>query len=276
MSWSIPILRIAGIQLRIHVTFLLLIAWLALGSATAAIFVLLLFLCVVLHEFGHALHGMFSNVKYPRFSGTKVPRDFVEYPSQVNEVWATWPEVLKNYAKHYKTGEPIPQPLLDKILAAEKFNQGYKTTEYLSASLLDQTWHQLNPDQVPNDAIAFEADALRKAGVDFPPVPPRYRTTYFSHVFTSGYSAGYYSYLWSEVLDADSVEWIKQHGGLKRENGDRFRQTLLSRGGSADSLALFKSFVGRDPYIEPLLERRGLAKTPAVDSKTGAAPAANP
>jgi peptidyl-dipeptidase Dcp len=224
------------------------------------------------HEFGHALHGMFSNVKYPRFSGTKVPRDFVEYPSQVNEMWATWPEVLKNYAKHYKTGEPIPQPLVDKVLAAEKFNQGYKITEYLSASLLDQAWHQLNPDQIPNDALAFETNALHQAGVDFAPVPPRYRTTYFAHIFSNNYSAGYYSYLWSEVLDADSVEWIKQHGGLKRENGDRFRQTLLSRGGSADALALFKNFVGREPYIEPLLERRGL-KTPATDSKVGSGPA---
>src|SRR5213596_649430 len=187
------------------------------------------------HEFGHALHGMFSKVRYPRFSGTSVPRDFVEYPSQVNEMWATWPEVLKNYAKHYKTGEPIPQALLDKVTAAEKFNQGYKTTEYLSASLLDQAWHQLNPSEVPKDAMAFEVTALRKAGVDFPPVPPRYRSSYFSHAFADGYSAGYYSYLWSEVLDADTVEWIKQHGGLKRENGDRFRAMLLSRGGSADA-----------------------------------------
>jgi len=210
------------------------------------------------HEFGHALHGMFSNVKYPRFSGTSVPRDFVEYPSQVNEMWATWPEVLKNYAKHYKTGEPIPQALLDKVIAAEKFNQGYKTTEYLSASLLDQAWHQLNPPDVPHDAVAFEAEALHKAGVDFPPVPPRYRSFYFSHAFAGGYSAGYYSYLWSEVLDADTVEWFKEHGGLKRENGDRFRAMLLSRGGSADALGLFKNFVGRDPYIEPLLRRRGL------------------
>jgi len=210
------------------------------------------------HEFGHALHGMFSNVKYPRFSGTSVPRDFVEYPSQVNEMWATWPEVLKNYAKHYKTGEPIPQALLDKVIAAEKFNQGYKTTEYLSASLLDQAWHQLNPPDVPHDAVAFEAEALHKAGVDFPPVPPRYRSFYFSHAFAGGYSAGYYSYLWSEVLDADTVEWFKEHGGLKRENGDRFRAMLLSRGGSADALGLFKNFVGRDPYIEPLLKRRGL------------------
>ncbi len=217
------------------------------------------------HEFGHALHGMFSNVKYPRFSGTSVPRDFVEYPSQVNEMWATWPEVLKNYAKHYKTGEPIPQALLDKVVAAEKFNQGFKTTEYLSATLLDQAWHQLNPADVPKDAMAFEAIALHKAGVDFPPVPPRYRSPYFSHAFAGGYSAGYYSYIWSEVLDADSVEWIKEHGGLKRENGDRFRATLLSRGGSADALGLFKDFVGRDPYIDPLLKRRGLDRPPGAD-----------
>jgi peptidyl-dipeptidase Dcp len=222
------------------------------------------------HEFGHALHGMFSNVKYPRFSGTSVPRDFVEYPSQVNEMWATWPEVLKNYAKHYKTGEPIPQVLLDKAIAAEKFNQGYKTTEYLSASLLDQAWHQLNPSDVPKDAVAFEAEALHKAGVDFAPVPPRYRSFYFSHAFAGGYSAGYYSYIWSEVLDADTVEWLKEHGGLKRENGDRFRAMLLSRGGSADALALFKNFVGRDPYVEPLLKRRGLDRAPG---ENGASPA---
>src|SRR5947208_8246713 len=217
------------------------------------------------HEFGHALHGMFSSVKYPRFSGTSVPRDFVEYPSQVNEMWATWPEVLKNFAKHYKTGEPIPQALLDKVIAAEKFNQGYKTTEYLSASLLDQAWHQLNPADAPKDAIAFETEALHKAGVDFPPVPPRYRSCYFSHAFAGGYSAGYYSYLWSEVLDADTVEWFNEHGGLKRKNGDRFRAMLLSRGGSADALGLFKNFVGRDPYIEPLLKRRGLDRTPRAD-----------
>jgi peptidyl-dipeptidase Dcp len=217
------------------------------------------------HEFGHALHGMFSNVKYPRFSGTSVPRDFVEYPSQVNEMWATWPEVLKNYAKHYKTGEPIPQALFDKVLAAQKFNQGYKTTEYVSASLLDQAWHQLDPSQIPTDAVVFEKEALHKAGVDFPPVPPRYRSFYFSHAFAGGYSAGYYSYLWSEVLDADTVEWIKEHGGLKRENGDRFRAMLLSRGGSADALGLFKNFVGRDPYIEPLLKRRGLDRASGAD-----------
>jgi peptidyl-dipeptidase Dcp len=224
------------------------------------------------HEFGHALHGMFSNVKYPRFSGTSVPRDFVEYPSQVNEMWATWPEVLKNYAKHYKTGEPIPHALLDKAIAAEKFNQGYKTTEYLSASLLDQAWHQLNPSDVPKDAVAFEAEALHKAGVDSAPVPPRYRSFYFSHAFAGGYSAGYYSYIWSEVLDADTVEWFKEHGGLKRENGDRFRAMLLSRGGSADALGLFKNFVGRDPYVEPLLKRRGLDRP---QSESGASQSAD-
>src|SRR5213082_1673018 len=225
------------------------------------------------HEFGHALHGMFSNVKYPRFSGTSVPRDFVEYPSQVNEMWASWPEVLKNFAKHYKTGESMPQALFDKVVAAEKFNQGYKTTEYLGASLLDQAWHQINPSEVPKDAMAFEVMALRKAGVDFPPVPPRYRSPYFSHAFSGGYSAGYYSYIWSEVLDADSVEWIKEHGGLKRENGDRFRATLLSRGGSGDAMNLFRNFTGGAPYIEPLLKRRGLdvkapAEAPPPEAKT--------
>ena len=212
------------------------------------------------HEFGHALHGMFSNVRYPRFAGTEVPRDFVEYPSQVNEMWATWPEVLQHYARHYRTGAPMPAALIEKMLAARKFNQGYATTEYLAASLLDQAWHQLKPAATPSadGVLAFEAAALKKAGVDFPPVPPRYRTTYFSHVFENGYSAGYYSYIWSEVLDADSVEWFKQHGGLTRANGDHFRQTLLSRGGSEDAMKLFHDFTGRDPYIEPLLQRRGL------------------
>ncbi len=210
------------------------------------------------HEFGHALHGMFSDVHYPRFAGTSVPNDFVEYPSQVNEMWAVWPEVLKNYAKHYKTGEPIPQALLDKVMATRKFNQGFTTTEYLAASLLDQRWHQLAPEQVPTDVLAFEADALKEAGVDFAPVPPRYRTTYFSHAFSGGYSAGYYAYIWSEELVADSINWFKENGGLQRKNGDWFRSTLLSRGGSADAMGLFRNFRGRDPILEPLLERRGL------------------
>ncbi|MGI9088028.1 MAG: M3 family metallopeptidase [Chthoniobacterales bacterium] len=218
------------------------------------------------HEFGHALHGMFSKVKYPRFSGASVPRDFVEYPSQVNEMWRNWPEVLKNYAKHYQTGEAMPTELLDKVFAAEKFNQGFKTTEYLEATLLDQAWHQLKPAEVPTDTLAFEASALKKAGVDLPVVPPRYRSCYFSHTFAGGYSAGYYSYIWSEVLDADTVEWFKAHGGLTRENGDRFRETLLSRGGSAEAMSLFRNFVGRDPYIAPLLQRRGLEKAPVGEA----------
>lgn len=210
------------------------------------------------HEFGHALHGLFSNVRYPRFSGTNVPRDFVEYPSQVNEMWAAWPEVLKNYARHYQSGEPMPQALADKLSASDKFNQGFATTEYLAASLLDQRWHQLKPEQVPTDALAFEAAALKSAGVDFAPVPPRYRSTYFSHIFGGGYSAGYYAYLWSEVLDAETVEWFKENAGLSRKNGDWFRQQLLSRGGSIDPLESFRNFRGRDPKIDPLLIRRGL------------------
>jgi peptidyl-dipeptidase Dcp len=213
------------------------------------------------HEFGHALHGMFSNVKYPTFGGANTPRDFVEYPSQVNEMWATWPEVLANYAKHYQTGAPMPAALLEKVQASKKFNMGYITTEYLAASLLDQRWHQLTPNQIPADVLGFEAAALKDAGVDFAPVPPRYRTTYFSHSFSLGYSAGYYAYLWSEKLDADTVEWFKENGGLQRKNGDHFRQTLLSRGGSADAMDLFRNFRGRDAKIEPLLERRGLTST---------------
>jgi peptidyl-dipeptidase Dcp len=210
------------------------------------------------HEFGHALHGMFSNVQYPRFSGTSVPRDFVEYPSQVNEMWAVWPEVLANYAKHYQTGAAMPKDLLDKVIASKKFNQGFMTTEYLAASLLDQRWHQLTPAQIPSDVLGFEAAALKEMGVDFAPVPPRYRTTYFSHSFSGGYSAGYYAYLWSEKLDADTVVWFKENGGLKRANGDWFRSKLLSRGGTDDAMNLFRNFRGRDPVIEPLLERRGL------------------
>jgi peptidyl-dipeptidase Dcp len=212
------------------------------------------------HEFGHALHGMFSAVKYPKFAGTNVPRDFVEFPSQVNEMWATWPEILKNYAKHYQTGAPIPQALLDKVDAAKKFNQGFATTELVAANVIDQAWHQLKPADVPEAAGVgdFEAAALRKAGLDFAPVPPRYRSTYFSHIFAGGYSAGYYSYFWSEVLDANTVEWIKNHGGLTRENGDHLRSILLSRGGSREALDLFRDLTGGDPDIRPLLVRRGL------------------
>ncbi|MET4570984.1 M3 family metallopeptidase [Rhodanobacter soli] len=211
------------------------------------------------HEFGHALHGMFSNVKYPYFSGTSVPRDFVEFPSQVNEMWSDWPSVLANYAKHYQTGAPMPKALLDKVLATSKFNQGFATTEYLGSAMLDQSWHQIGADKIPEagGVMAFEAAALKANGTDYAPVPPRYRTPYFSHIM-GGYAAGYYAYIWSEVLDANTVEWIKANGGLTRANGDRFRATLLSRGGSKDALQLFRDFTGQEPKIEPLLKRRGL------------------
>jgi len=220
------------------------------------------------HEFGHALHGLFSSVQYPQFSGTSVPRDFVEYPSQYNEMWATDPRVIANYARHYKTAEPMPKELIDKVLAAAKFNQGFATTEYLAAAMLDQSWHQLSADQTPSaqDAAAFEAAALKRVGLDFAPVPPRYRSTYFSHVFANpvGYSAGYYAYIWSDVLARDTEHWFDTHGGLKRENGDALRQKVLSRGFSVDLLTIFKDFYGKAPDIEPLLESRGLVVTGAA------------
>ncbi len=225
------------------------------------------------HEFGHALHGMFSNVNYPYFTGTSVPRDFVEYPSQVNEMWADWPSILKNYAKHHETGAPMPQALLDKVIAASKFNQGFATTEYLGAAMLDQRWHQITADQVPDaeGVMPFEAAALKANGTDYAPVPPRYKTPYFSHIM-GGYSAGYYAYIWSEVLDANSVEWFKQNGGLTRANGDHFRKTLLSRGGSKDALQLFQDFAGHAPKIEPLLKKRGLMAEASDGAKPEAAP----
>lgn len=211
------------------------------------------------HEFGHALHGMFSDVNYPSLSGTSVPRDFVEYPSQVNEMWATWPEVLANYARHDETDEPMPVDLLERVLEAENFNQGYATTEYLAASIIDQALHQLGPDEVPSadELMDFEAAALETAGANLDIVPPRYRYPYFSHIM-GGYSAGYYAYIWSEVLDADTVEWFKESGGMTRENGQRLRDTVLSRGGSVDAMTLYRNFRGRDPDVQPLLERRGL------------------
>lgn len=211
------------------------------------------------HEFGHVLHGLLSDVQYPRFAGTSVPRDFVEYPSQVFEMWATWPEVLENYAVHYETGEPIPRELLGRVIEAEKFNEGFRTTEYLAASILDQALHQLPGEQIPapEALMDFEAAVLEDAGLDYGPVPPRYRIPYFSHIM-GGYSAGYYSYIWSEVLDADSVEWFRENGGLLRENGEHFRQTLLSRGGSREAMDLYRDFAGREPDREHMLRRRGL------------------
>jgi len=213
------------------------------------------------HEFGHGLHGIFSHVEFPTFAGTAVPRDFVEYPSQVNEMWAAWPEVVRNYAKHYKTGEPMPAALLEKMLSTRKFNQGFATTEYLKATLLDQAWHTLRPDQVPTDVTALEEATFRKYGADFAPVPPRYRSAYFSHAFYLGYSAGYYAYIWADVLVADSIEWFQKNGGLTRANGDHFRATVLSNGNRAEPKTLFREFTGGDPEIAPLLRHRGLDET---------------
>ncbi|MFG6465451.1 M3 family metallopeptidase [Roseateles sp. BYS87W] len=218
------------------------------------------------HEFGHALHGMFNQVKYPGLS--RVPRDFVEYPSQVNEIWASSPAVLTRYARHHQTGEPMPAALLDKVSRAKRFNQGYQTVSYLGSAILDQRLHQLAPGQVPTaeGLMGFEAKALKDAGIDFAPVPPRYRTPYFSHIM-GGYAAGYYAYIWSEVLDADTVEWLNANGGLQRANGDALRAKLLSRGGAEDAMVLFRNLVGHAPNIQPLLERRGLAVKPAAPAR---------
>lgn len=210
------------------------------------------------HEFGHALHGLLSQVKYPRVSGTSVQRDFVEFPSQVNEMWMLWPEVLQNYARHHVTGEELPKEWIENLHAASTFNEGHATTSYLAAAILDLAWHSLTTDDAVSDVLAFEADAIAGYGLDYPPVPVRYRSTYFSHIFAGGYSAGYYGYIWSEVLDADTVDWFKENGGLVRANGDHFRRELLSRGGSIDSMQMFRNFRGRDATIEPLLKRRGL------------------
>ncbi len=211
------------------------------------------------HEFGHALHGLFSQVRYPRLSGTDVPRDFVEFPSQVNEMWILWPDVLEHYARHVDSGEPLDESVVAAIRAAEQWGEGFRTTEYLAATVLDQAWHRIAPDETVTDVERFERDALQRYGIAHPLVPPRYRTSYFQHIFAGGYSAGYYSYIWSEVLDAETVEWFKDNGGLRRENGDTFRRKLLSVGGSVDAMAAFRSVRGREASIEPLLRRRGLA-----------------
>lgn len=218
------------------------------------------------HEFGHALHGLFSAVRYPSHSGTDVPRDFVEYPSQVNEMWAWDESILRSYAVHHVSGEPLPEQWVRTMLDSRLFNEGFATTEYLAATLLDQAWHQLTPEQVPStvdEVLPFEAAALEAAGVALSEVPARYRTTYFNHVFGGGYSAGYYSYIWSEVLDAETVEWFRENADadgrvLNRASGDRFRAALLSRGGSTDPMQAFGELRGRAPEIAPLLARRGL------------------
>ena len=217
------------------------------------------FLTTLFHEFGHALHGLFSQVKYPRVSGTNVERDFVEFPSQVNEMWIFWPEVVNNFAAHYQTGEKLQQSVIDRVKNSSTFNEGHETASYLQAAILDLALHEIPDGYVIEDVVAFEAQAIADYGLDYAPVPTRYRSTYFSHIFAGGYSSGYYGYIWSEILDADTVEWFKENGGLTRANGDHFRRELLGRGGSIDSMQMYRNFRGRDAVIDPLLKRRGLS-----------------
>jgi peptidyl-dipeptidase Dcp len=212
------------------------------------------------HEFGHALHAMFSDVEYPTLSGTNVPRDFVELPSQFNEHWATEPRVLANYARHYETGAPMPDDLVAKIEKTRTFGQGFATTQYLAAALLDMAWHTLSRDAPAQDVAAFEQEVLERYQIDLPQVPPRYRSSYFAHIWGGGYAAGYYAYLWSEVLDHDAYYWFRDNGGMKRHNGQRFRDLVLSRGATEDVAELYRRFRGRDPIVQPMLEQRGLER----------------
>lgn len=210
------------------------------------------------HEMGHALHGLFSNVTYPTVAGTATPRDFVEFPSTFEEDWAIQPEILANYARHYQTGDPIPKDLLAKAVSAKKFNKGFETLEYLAAALLDLEWHMLTSEQIPADVELFEAESLKKVGIDLPAVPPRYRTAYFAHIWSGGYSSSYYAYLWSEVLAADAFAHMLALGGCTPENGSSFRKEILSRGSSRDPMASYKAFRGTEPTVDALLIRRGL------------------
>jgi peptidyl-dipeptidase Dcp len=212
------------------------------------------------HEFGHALHGMFADTQYPSLSGTSVPRDFVEFPSQFNEHWATYPTVFEHYARHYQTGAPMPAGLAEKLKKAKDFNQGYALTELLAAAELDMQWHILKPSAQVNNTDSFEKDALTRTKLSISYVPPRYRTSYFSHVWSGGYAAGYYAYLWSEMLDDDAYQWFEDHGGLTRANGDRFRQMVLSRGNTEDLGAMYKAWLGAEPSVRPMLKERGLTK----------------
>ncbi|MFM9064154.1 MAG: M3 family metallopeptidase [Pirellula sp.] len=210
------------------------------------------------HELGHGVHGLFSSVEYPSLSGTSVPRDYVEFPSTFHEDWAIEPDILANYARHYQTGDVLPKSLLDKAIAANKFNKGFDSLEYLSAALLDLAWHSLPPDRIPSDVARFEKDVLLAFGIDLPAVPPRYRSSYFAHVWSGGYSAGYYAYLWSEVLAADAYAFMKQSGGLTGANGASFREKILSKGGSREVMQQYIDFRGQEPGVEALLIRRGL------------------
>ena len=209
------------------------------------------------HEFGHTLHGLFASQRYASLSGTNTPRDFVEFPSQINEHWASHPQVFAHYARHYQTGEPMPEALRDKMLNATQFNKGYDMTELLSAALLDMNWHGIS--EPVDDVDAFEAAALHKEGLDLPAVPPRYRSSYFAHIFGGGYAAGYYAYLWTQMLADDGYQWFVEQGGLTRENGQKFREAILSRGNSTDLAELYRNWRGHDPKIEPMLDNRGLS-----------------
>lgn len=211
------------------------------------------------HEMGHAVHGLFSDVYYPSQAGTSVPRDFVEFPSTFDEDWAIHPEVLANYAYHYETGEPIPDELLKKVLDAKDFNQGFDTQEYLSAAMLDLEWHLFSTDNIPDDVVQFEQKALEKWGLNNEAIPPRYKSPYFSHIFAGGYSANYYAYMWSEILAADAFAFMRDNGGLIRENGDRYREFILSKGGSDDAMELYRKFRNGNPDVKHLLQRRGLS-----------------
>jgi peptidyl-dipeptidase Dcp len=210
------------------------------------------------HEFGHALHGLFADQTYPFVSGTNVARDFVEFPSQFNEHWALYPDVLKNYAVDYRTGAAIPQDLVDKLRKSQTWGQGYALGELLAASELDMQWHLLPAGAPKPDVDAFEAKALKDTGTDFPNVPPRYRSSYFLHIWANGYASGYYAYQWTVMLDDDAYDWFTRHGGLTRENGQRFRDLILSRGHTLDYGPMFRAFYGKDPDIGPMLRDRGL------------------
>jgi peptidyl-dipeptidase Dcp len=210
------------------------------------------------HEFGHALHGLFADQTYPFVSGTNVARDFVEFPSQFNEHWALYPEVLSHFAVNYKTGAPIPPALVDKLRKSQTWGQGYALGELLAASELDMAWHMLKPGSPKPDVDAFEAEALKQSGTDFPVVPPRYRSSYFLHIWANGYAAGYYAYQWTVMLDDDAYDWFTRHGGLTRQNGQRFRDLILSKGHTEDYGPMFRAFYGKDPDIGPMLKDRGL------------------
>ncbi len=213
------------------------------------------------HEFGHALHGMFASQEYPTLSGANTARDFVEFPSQFNEHWALYPSVLKHYAVHYQTGETIPQSLVDKIKKASSFNNGYTLTEAIAAASLDMQWHQLPADETVQNADSFETSALHITKLDLPQVPPRYRSSYFLHIWSNGYAAGYYAYQWTKMLEEDAYSWFEEHGGLTRANGQRFRDMVLSRGNSEDLNKMFFDFRGRKPNIQPMEKALGLPLT---------------